>query len=290
VFGPIGRCEANSTSITPSHKRVRLPSRDLLRSRKDCIIHYWSLLHDAHSIRFEFEMGKLTGRDAAVGGNWENRLFNTVAESIEFTALQRGVERWQPSSFAWVPSIPEQTAVEPTPEDPTIADTSFEFGLIILDPPQNERFVNCVPFYDVAAAAGTFGPDQPPVDPADHHTWIRVDDLKLDRDMFAIRVTGHSMEPKIPDGSICIFRGGEALAGTRQGRIVLVALRDSVDPETGGRLTVKLYLSEKIFDEDGGFTHSRLTLKPLNTDYPPIVIEQTEEDVLRFRGEFLRVL
>jgi phage repressor protein C with HTH and peptisase S24 domain len=82
-------------------------------------------------------------------------------------------------------------------------------------------------------------------------SWIRVDDLKLDRDMFAIRVTGCSMESKIPDGSICIFRGGEALAGTRQGRIVLVALRDSVDPETGGRLTVKRYHSEKTFDPDG---------------------------------------
>jgi 2-polyprenyl-3-methyl-5-hydroxy-6-metoxy-1,4-benzoquinol methylase len=279
-----------ASSVINNQKRVRLPSRDLLRSRKDCIIHYWSLMHDAHSIRFEFEMGKLTGRDTAVGGNWENRLFNTVAESIEFTALQRGVERWQPSSFAWVPSIPEQTAVQATPEDSIIEDMSVESGLIILDPPQNERFVNCVPFYDVAAAAGTFGPDQPPVDPADHDTWIRVNDVKLDRDMFAIRVTGHSMEPKIPDGSICIFRGGEALAGTRQGRIVLVALRDSVDPETGGKLTVKRYHSEKRFDADGGFTHSRITLRPLNTDYQPIVIEQAEEGVLRLRGEFLRIV
>ena len=106
-----------ASPVINNQKRVRLPSRDLLRSRKDCIIHYWSLLHDAHTIRFEFEMGKLAGRDVALGGNWENRLFNTVVESIEFTALQRGVERWQPSSFAWVPSIPEQTAVEPGPED-----------------------------------------------------------------------------------------------------------------------------------------------------------------------------
>ena len=37
----------------------------------------------------------------------------------------------------------------------------------------------------------------------------------------------------IPENSICLFRAGEALAGTRQGRIVLVALRDTVDPEAG---------------------------------------------------------
>lgn len=57
---------------------------------------------------------------------------------------------------------------------------------------------------------------------------------------------------KIPDGAICLLLGGEALAGTRQGRILLVALRDSVDPETGGRLTVKRYHSEKVFAADGG--------------------------------------
>ena len=50
-------------------------------------------------------------------------------------------------------------------------------------------------------------------------------------------------------------RGGAALAGTRQGRIVLVALRDSIDPETVGRLTVKRYHSQTALSEDGAFTH-----------------------------------
>jgi len=27
--------------------------------------------------------------------NWEAPLFNAVAEAVEFTALQRGVERWE---------------------------------------------------------------------------------------------------------------------------------------------------------------------------------------------------
>jgi hypothetical protein len=83
-----------------------------------------------------------------------------------------------------------------------------------------------------------------------------------------------------------MFPGGEALAGTRQGRIVLVALRDSVDPETDGRLTVKRYHSEKVFASDAGFIHARLTLKPLNLDSAPIVIEQAPEDELFVRGEF----
>jgi SAM-dependent methyltransferase/SOS-response transcriptional repressor LexA len=272
-----------------NQKRDRLPTRDLLHSRKDCIIHYWSLLRDSHTIRFEFEIGKLAGPGLARSGNWEKRLFNTVAEAIEFTALQRGVERWQPASFARIPSIADETTAELASPHPATEDEPTPPDLIVLDPPHHERFVTCVPFYNVAAAAGAFGPDQPSVAPADHHTWIRVDGLKLDRDMFTIRVTGRSMEPKIPDGSICIFRGGEALAGTRQGRIVLVALRDSVDPETGGRLTVKRYHSEKTFDPDGQFTHTRITLHPLNPDFPPIVIEHAEDSHMRVVGELVAV-
>jgi SOS-response transcriptional repressor LexA len=149
--------------------------------------------------------------------------------------------------------------------------------------------VTCRPYRDLADA-GNFGPEQPGVDPATHSSWIRAKNLKLSHDLFAIRVTGRSMEPKIPDGSYCIFRGGEALAGTRQGRIVLVALRDSVDPETGGRLTVKRYSSEKIFDEDGDYTHTRIQLSPLNPEYEPILLESAEEGILRVLGEFVQVV
>jgi SAM-dependent methyltransferase len=71
-----------ASSTINNLKRDSLPSRDLLRSRKGCIIHYWSLLRDAHPIRFEFEVGKLAGPELAHSRNWENRLFNTVAESV----------------------------------------------------------------------------------------------------------------------------------------------------------------------------------------------------------------
>jgi uncharacterized protein len=98
------------------------------------------------------------------------------------------------------------------------------------------------------------------------------------------------MEPKIPDGSICIFRGGEALAGTRQGRIVLVALRDSVDPETGGRLTVKRYCSERVEEEPGILRQARIVLSPLNPEYDAIVLEHADEGQLCVAGEFVAVV
>src|ERR1700694_2089935 len=60
--------------------------------------------------------------------------------------------------------------------------------------------------------------------------------------MFVAKVEGRSMEPRIPAGSYCIFRGeagGGPLAGSRQGKIVLVALHDAADPEDGGAYTVE---------------------------------------------------
>jgi hypothetical protein len=168
-------------SAVNNHKRDRLPSRELVRSRRDCIVHYWSLLRAKHAIRFEFEVGKLAGPKVARGGNWENRLFHTVTEAIEFTALQRGIERWQPPTFAWVPAADRRATPDSGPSQSTTGDETTESSLIILDPPHRR------PVRELRSVLRcrrrcrcAFGPDQPPVDPADHDTWIRIDHLKLD--------------------------------------------------------------------------------------------------------------
>ena len=274
--------------VVNNEKRDHLPTRGLLGKRKECIVHYWTVMREQNPHRFDFETGKLAG--APLGNNWENRLFGVVTEAIEVTAIQRGVDRWEPEPIVRMPAVigapPEESESDHEIEldGPAISD------LIIIDPPLPDRFVTCVPFYEVAAAAGGFGPEQPGVDPANHAGWIRVSRPHLTPDMFAIQVVGHSMEPRIPDGSYCLFRAGEALAGTRQGRIVLVALRDSVDPETGGRLTVKRYESEKILDEEGNLRHERIQLQPLNRAYKPIVLEGAEEGTLTVMAEFVEVL
>ncbi len=265
-------------------KRDRLPTRALLLARRDCIIHYWSLMRAQHQIRFAFEVSKLGGPDVARSSNWETPLFNAVAEAVEFTAIQRGIERWEPAGtpVAVVPAKPVPVAATP--------DHAGDLVRIVEDPPLEDRFKIYVPFYDVAAAAGPFGPEQRAVDPHDHHAWIRVDGRRLTSDLFAMRVRGRSMEPMIPDGADCLFRGGDALAGSREGRVVLVVLRDGGDPETGGRLTVKRYHSEKAFDDAGAFRHTRIELRPLNPEFQPIVIEGADEDSLRVVGEFVAVL
>ncbi|MEI7733622.1 MAG: methyltransferase domain-containing protein [Verrucomicrobiota bacterium] len=270
-----------------NQKRDRLPSRSLLQRRKDCMIDYWSRMRERHQHRFSFEIGKLIGSEIAISTNWENRLFNAVAEAVEFTAIQRGAERWEPNAQRTrrcrAKPLQKNTPIVPSP-NLHVPD------IIILDPSADHRFITCVPFYEVEAAAGEFGPEQPGVDPDDHHTWIRITDRRLTKDMFAIRVKGRSMEPLIPDDSVCLFRGDSALAGSRHGRNMLFRLRDGVDPETGGRLTVKRYYSEKVHDEDGGFRHTRIVLQPLNSDFKPIVIDSIEDDALKAIGEFVAVI
>jgi hypothetical protein len=91
---------------------------------------------------------------------------------------------------------------------------------------------------------------------------------RLRKDMFVAQVVGMSMEPVIPDGAYCLFCS--QVEGSRLGRTAVVLLRDSPDPETGQRFTVKRYESEKAVSEDGTWRHVRVLLKPINRDFEPI--------------------
>ena len=122
--------------------------------------------------------------------------------------------------------------------------------------------------------------------------WIEVDSgRRLTADMFTAAVVRRSMEPRIPEGSVCLFR--RPAAGSRNGRIVLARLRDAVDPETGERFTVKRYRSEKRSAEDGPWRHVRITLEPLNPEFAPIELVAEDDrgsSAVDILAEFLDVL
>jgi len=105
--------------------------------------------------------------------------------------------------------------------------------------------------------------------------------------MFVAQVVGNSMEPAITDGSYCLFAA--PVAGTRQGKTVLVQLRDATDPETGERYTVKRHESEKTKDGDA-WRHARITLKPVNPNFEPIVLTGAEEGQVQVIAECVEVL
>jgi SAM-dependent methyltransferase len=76
-------------------KRHRLPTRDLILARRDWIIGYWSILRSQGPLRFDYEASRLAGL-TSLPANWEGVVFRCVSEAVEFTASQRGCERWQP--------------------------------------------------------------------------------------------------------------------------------------------------------------------------------------------------
>ncbi len=143
------------------------------------------------------------------------------------------------------------------------------------------KFVEFLPLYSLKAACGAFGEGQY----AEETGWVKVEGLgRLNRNMFVVQAKGRSMEPRIPDGSLCVFRAN--VVGSRQNKIVLVQHRGLYDPDHNGSYTIKTYTSEKTYDrETGQWQHERIVLKPLNPDYSPIVIE--EDGDFTVVGEFI---
>jgi SOS-response transcriptional repressor LexA len=147
------------------------------------------------------------------------------------------------------------------------------------------EFRTHLPRYSLRAAAGKFLENQEVVEDG----WIEVPEaLRLSTDMFVAQIAGRSMEPRIPDGSLCVFRHG--VVGSRQHRLVLVE-----DLATAGdhRYVVKRYQSAKAKSEksedDAGWRHARIRLESLNPEYPSWDLVP-DEDKYRILAEFVCVL
>ncbi len=141
-----------------------------------------------------------------------------------------------------------------------------------LDPAERASGVPAAPVVDLRIAAGTFSDPQALEDAAE--AWVVLPDwVRPQPGLFVAQVVGESMNRRIPNGAWCLFRAHPG--GSRQGKVVVVQHRSIADPDTGGRYTVKVYASEKVPDDDGGWRHERIVLRP-DTDrpgYAPIVIE-----------------
>jgi phage repressor protein C with HTH and peptisase S24 domain len=150
--------------------------------------------------------------------------------------------------------------------------------------PEEQRYVTMLPVYSLEAAAGHFGESRA----VEQEGWIEVGG-SLSKDMFVARVVGRSMEPRIPNGSLCVFK--RYRAGSRQGKIVLAQYQGPDDPETGGAYTVKRYVSEKSIDPDTGeLVGVTVILQPENREYDPIELVPQFEDEVSIIAEFVSVL
>jgi len=155
-------------------------------------------------------------------------------------------------------------------------------------PGKVDPYRNCVPAVDLKVAAGGFAPGE--AEPG-RYDWVALDGgVTPAPDLFVAQVVGESMNRRIPNGAWCLWRLNPA--GTRQGKVVLAQSRNIEDPEHGGQYTVKVYDSEKVAAEDGGWQHERITLKPDSTDpaFEPLVREGGDGADLRIVAELVEVL
>ena len=167
-------------------------------------------------------------------------------------------------------------------------DSVVSFSPRIVQPTDESRYVSCVPLVPLEVAAGQFGEPHGNLSEEDGE-WAEVHtSRRLREGMFVAQVVGQSMEPRIPDGSYCLF--SSPVTGSRQGKTVLVQLRDGIDPETGERFTVKKYKSEKAAAESGAWRHYKITLKPNNPDFEDIELTVDDEGEFNVIAEFLEVL
>ncbi len=186
----------------------------------------------------------------------------------------------------WFDEAAEKIGIQVEPESAADDASATTQSHKIVPREEANPFVTHVPVYTLEAAAGKFGRD---MDVAEEG-WIKVDSKgrKLTEEMFAAHVVGHSMEPRIPDNSLCLFRANPG--GSRQGKIVLVWHQGAIDPELGGEYSVKKYESKKTAQADGSWGHEEITLVPLNPDYGPMSFGPTDLDELRIIAEYLEVL
>jgi SOS-response transcriptional repressor LexA len=137
-----------------------------------------------------------------------------------------------------------------------------------------------LPLYSLRAAAGFVGEEtRPEVD-----DWVRAPEgMRLDPSLIVVTVVGKSMEPRIPDGSLNVFRLHPA--GSRQNKILLIQ-RHGVFDETAG-CTVKRYTSVKVGAGEDQWRHERIRLEPLNSDYEAWDVAPEGFSVI---AEWLRVI
>ena len=145
-------------------------------------------------------------------------------------------------------------------------------------------FVTHVPRYSLRAAATKFGEDME----VEAEGWVPTPPrVKLHRNMFAARVVGRSMEPLIPDGSLCLFRAG--VVGSRQGKRLLIQRLGVSD--SSAEFTVKVYTSKKTEAEEDQWKHLAIRLTPLNPEFEAMEFGPEDENrQFRVIAEFVQVL
>jgi phage repressor protein C with HTH and peptisase S24 domain len=141
-------------------------------------------------------------------------------------------------------------------------------------------FQTHLPLYSLRAAAGRLGDEMESAEEG----WVPAPEgMRLDPGMFVAHVVGRSMEPRIPDGSLNLFRLHPA--GSRTGKILLIERFGLLDESA--RYTIKRYTSKKVYSGEDEWQHERIRLEPLNPEFEAWDVDPQDFAVV---AEWLRVI
>lgn len=259
----------STQSASFSLLEVMLPGRDPLIAGV--------LLHDSARDRLYLRMR----RDwEDVAGAADAEVLSLFEADLQGKAGEMGAEsllKYMESSLSNLLLIGER-------RDTPVADFSRTLNRLYRTyvPSTVQEFVTHLPRYSLSVAAGKFLENEE----VSCERWDEAPPgLKLAPGMFTARIAGKSMEPVIPDGSMCVFRAG--VTGSRQGRLVLV---EALGRGGNDRYTVKRYASEKTGRAGDEWSHTRIRLEPLNPEFEAWDLDPGEAGNLRVIAEFVAVL
>ncbi len=266
-------------SISDLKRRTRQATWSLLEVARpgESPVPYGILLVDSETdgltLRFR---GGLPGADLE---EQEVDILDVLASDLRSKATENGASALllslEDSLSNWL-RISDRTAISYSGNPQITADRLFERYVDAEVRPWETH----LPLYGLRAAATKFGDGMA----AEQEAWLRAPEhLRLTPGMFVAHVVGKSMEPLIPDDSLCIFRSN--VTGTRNGRYVLIEKYGESD--FASRYTVKRYTSRKAATEDGEWEHVRIRLEPRNPDFEAF---ELYPDEFRVVAEFVEVL
>ncbi|MBL7542714.1 MAG: LexA family transcriptional regulator [Bdellovibrionaceae bacterium] len=144
-----------------------------------------------------------------------------------------------------------------------------------------------VPVYPLKVAAGRFGNSE-----LTHEStpigWVDASLKNDNSDYFAAFVRGQSMQPKINDGDLCLFK--RYTGGSRQGHIFLIQARGLKNSETDESFVVKKYVRQTPGRQSEDDDMSIIHLVSENSKFPPIILMGASDDEIQVLAEFIRVI
>lgn len=146
-----------------------------------------------------------------------------------------------------------------------------------------------IPVYPIKVAAGIFSSEGIYGD-TNPLGWIDIHLKSPSSDYFAAFVYGESMQPRISDGDLCLFR--RYSGGSRQGKVFLLQARSLHDSETGEAFVVKKYIRQTPPKSSADLSGSESVIHLIseNPRFSPIILYGLKDEEIQTIAEFIKVL